>query len=83
MKLSKILELPEDAFNNTSRVEIIGSGEVIIEGHRGILDYQNHSIKINTDTKPVTVKGSNLYLKGMSSDYLIITGEIHGISYVE
>ena len=75
--------MPEDAFNNTSRVEIIGTGEVIIEGHRGILEYKSELIKINTSTKPLTIRGERLYLKGMNREYLIITGSIHAVSFIE
>ena len=64
------------------RIELIGSGELRMEGHRGILAYGPEEIHISGGKLVVRVKGSGLELGAMDPTQLLITGEISSVELV-
>ena len=68
-RASRMLDLPGDVVAGLPRIELIGSGELRMEGHRGILAYG-------------PVKGSGLELGAMDPTQLLITGEISSVELV-
>ena len=63
-------------------MEISGNREVIFEGSKGILDYSDTAIKINTGKYIVCFNGRGLYIKCMTECDLVIQGFITSIEYI-
>ena len=78
-RASRMLDLPGDVVAGLPRIELIGSGELRMEGHRGILAYGPEEIHISGGKLVIKVRGSNLELKSMNASQLLITGEIDGV----
>lgn len=72
--LNLFSELPEFSFR--------GNREVVIEGSRGVLNYSEEIIRLNTSTGLVSFEGRNLNLKCISSSELIINGFITKVEFV-
>ncbi len=63
-------------------IEISGNREVIFEGSKGILEYSDTAIKINTGKYIVCFNGRGLYIKCMTECDLVIQGFVTSIEYI-
>lgn len=78
-KLDKILELPKEVCTNIPKFSIIGFDEMIIENYKGILEYEEFFVRINTHIGIVSINGFNLNLENMTNDDIRVTGKIESI----
>jgi len=78
-KMDKILELPQEVCSNIPKIIITGLDEMIIENFKGILEYEEFFVRINTHIGIVNVNGYNLNLENMTNDDIKVTGKIESI----
>ena len=60
-------------------IEIAGDRRVLVERHHGVVEYGEHTIRVNLDFGLVTVSGDNLQLMEMTHQQIVISGMIHSI----
>ena len=82
LRASKVFDLPADVVAGQPRVQLIGTGELRMEGHRGILAYGPEEIHVSGGKLVVRVKGNGLELRAMNPTELLITGEIRMVELV-
>lgn len=82
-KISEALDLPKDIVLNLSRITITGNIAVFIENHKGIVEYKNDLIRINTSTGTLSVSGQGLLIKTILQDEICIEGKIKAIEFEE
>jgi sporulation protein YqfC len=80
-KIDELLEIPIELSTDNPKITIIGFEKVLIENHKGILEYQDYFIRLNTYIGIININGFNLSLEEMNTDDLIITGKIEGIDF--
>lgn len=80
-KLDEILEIPVELSTNNPKITIIGFERVLIENYKGILEYQEYFIRLNSYIGIININGFNLNLEEMTSDDLLITGKIESIDF--
>ena len=78
-KINDMLEIPKEVYSNTPNFIITGFEEMIIENYKGILEYEDFFVRINTFIGIVNIHGINLKLDKMTEDNLKITGRIETI----
>ena len=78
-RVDKILEFPKEVYSNEPKIIISGFDELIIENFKGILEYEEFFIRINTYIGIININGYNLNLENMTDDDLKITGKIESI----
>ncbi len=78
-RLDKILELPKEVYSNIPKIIITGFDEMIIENFKGILEYEEFFVRINTHIGIVSINGYELNLENMTDDDIKITGKIESI----
>lgn len=61
-------------------VELAGDGRVLIENHRGVLEYGLEHIRVKVSFGSLVVSGQNLHLRHMTQSRLVICGKVQGIS---
>lgn len=71
-----MLDLPADVFAGVPKVEILGSGELRIENHKGILAYGEREIHVSGGSMLLKICGENMELRAMTAVELVITGKI-------
>jgi sporulation protein YqfC len=81
-KVANALQLPAGVLGGAARYEISGNREVIVDGCRGILEYDDKSIKINSGKMITCFSGRGLTIKCLTEDSLIIEGFITSIEFV-
>lgn len=75
-KINDMLEIPKEVYSNEPKVVITGFNEMVIENYKGILEYEDYYIKINTFIGIININGFNLNLEKMTEDNIRITGKI-------
>lgn len=75
-RIDKMLELPKEVYSNVPKMIITGFDEMIIENFKGILEYEEFFVRINTHIGIVNINGYNLNLENMTDDEIKITGKI-------
>ena len=80
-KLDEILEIPVELSTNNPKLTVLGFERLLIENYKGILEYQDYFIRLNTYIGIININGFNLKLDEMNTDDLIITGRIEGIDF--
>jgi sporulation protein YqfC len=77
--LSEALELPMDIALDLPRITIVGSIEVNIFNHKGIIEYDNQIIRVNSRIGIIKVIGSQLEIKNILSEEILIVGNIEKV----
>ncbi|MGI6122763.1 MAG: sporulation protein YqfC [Acetivibrionales bacterium] len=80
-RLARLFEIPGDVYGNRPKVTAIGRGEVLVENFRGIMDFQNGIIRINTNNGIIKVTGDDLTIREITNEEIIIGGKISNIDY--
>ena len=69
-KIEKMLEIPQ---------EVTGFDELIIENFKGILEYEEIFVRINTHIGIININGYQLGLENMTNDDIKVTGKIESL----
>ena len=80
-KLSDTFELPKDIVLDVSKIIIIGTGQITVENHKGLIEYNEELIRINTGSGIMKLCGKNLTIKNIIQEEITITGEITKIEF--
>ncbi len=78
-KIDKLLELPQEVYSPIPKMIITGFNEMIIENFKGILEYEEFFVRINTSIGIVSINGYELNLENMTNDDIKVTGKIEAI----
>lgn len=78
-KINNILEFPEEISSYEPKITLMGFGKVMVENYKGILEYENFFIRLNTYVGVININGFNLSLNEMTDENLLITGKIESI----
>ncbi len=80
-RITDILEMPKEIVSNIPKITILGFNEMLIENYKGILEYEEFYIKINTYIGVINVNGFNLKLNQMTEEDILIKGKIDSIDF--
>jgi len=75
-KINNILEVPRELTDNNPKITIIGFNEMLIENYKGILEYEEFYIKLNTSIGNININGFNLNLEQVTEDDILVKGTI-------
>lgn len=75
------LELPKDLMYGASIATITGRREVLIENYKGILEYTEEYIKIQTKNAKLTVYGKRLNIEYYTNEDMKVVGFIKSIEF--
>lgn len=79
--ISNALELPKELILDVAKVTLVGNNSVTVENHKGILEYNEDQIRINTCGGVLIIIGSKLNIKSILQEEITITGEIKNVGY--
>ena len=80
-RLDEILEIPVELSTDNPKLTIVGFERILIENYRGILEYQEYFVRLNTYIGIININGFNLQLEEMTTDDLLVTGKIDSIDF--
>lgn len=71
-----LLDLPSDVMLDLPKFIMIGNQELLVENHRGIIEYSQNKIRVNSSIGQIMVTGENLMLKNLKADEILVEGQI-------
>lgn len=80
-KEKKHLQLPE-LLSDEPKLETLGNREMIVEGCKGIAEYSENLIKLNTGTLVMGFAGEDLLIQSFDNGVAVIKGVIAEITFV-
>ena len=81
--VAELFDLPADVVAGLPRLEMVGSRQLYVEHHAGILSYSETQIDANTAGGILRVRGEKLSLLAMTAEELRIGGRIMAVEWVE
>lgn len=80
--VSEALDLPKDIVMDLPKVILIGNIQLNISNHKGIIEYTQNIIRINSSIGIFKIEGENLELKTILLEEIIIIGNIEKIEII-
>lgn len=80
-RVGRALELPDTVVTSGPYIEVHGTGEMVVEGCKGILDYDGNVVRLSAGRFAVTVLGEQLEIIHYSDGSCTVTGIIRNIGF--
>jgi len=81
--VANLFEIPEDIILNVTRLTIVGNLQMIIENHRGLIEYSPELIRVGAGNGQIVVAGEELAVGSVLTEDLSIMGRFTRISFEE
>ncbi|HLR21865.1 MAG TPA: sporulation protein YqfC [Tissierellaceae bacterium] len=82
LTLTDALELPLDVALDLPKITIIGDQKVDISNHKGIIEYNNQIIRINSKIGIVKITGEYLEISNILQEEININGSIEKVEII-
>ncbi len=80
-RFAEWLEIPKEISSEEPKITIMGFQQVLIENYKAILEYQEFYIRLSTHIGILNINGFGMKLEEMTTDDIMITGEIESIDF--
>lgn len=80
-RINRVLEVPEEVSLKVPKVTILKFEQVLIENYKGILEYQDFFVRIQTYIGIININGFKLTMEEMTTDDLIVKGKIESVDF--
>lgn len=78
-KLNRLLEIPAEVGSADPKITIVGFDEMLIENYKGISEYEEFYIKVNTNIGIININGFNLEIEYITEEDILVRGKIEDI----
>lgn len=80
-KVNRLLDMPSEIILNTPKITLDSNEEIWIENYKGIIEYCDELIRINTLDFTVVIEGKSLVINYMTKEEISISGNIVSVVY--
>ncbi|MGB9886037.1 MAG: sporulation protein YqfC [Moorellales bacterium] len=80
-RLAQALDLPRDLLADLPRVTVVGSSQVTVENHRGLIEFTPTRVRIAAKEGAVEVEGEQLTLRLILAEEIILEGRVRAVSF--
>ncbi len=80
-RFAEAIELPLDTFGNLPQIQMCGNREVTVEGYKCVLEYDDNMLRIKAKQMELSFWGSELMLKYLNHENVIISGKLERIEF--
>lgn len=80
--LSEAFELPLDIALDLPKITLVGNKEACIFNHKGIIEYTSRQIRINSRIGIIKITGSDLEIKNILTEEILIIGIIENVEII-
>ena len=75
-------DLPGEVLGDLPRISVTGGQRVVVENHKGLMDYGPEAIVIAGGRVTLKLTGANLELRAMNVRELLITGDVFQVEFI-
>ena len=79
--LAGLLEIPQDIVLDLPRITMLGNKQMLVENHKGIIEYTASLVRINLNQGVVSIRGAELVLCNLQAEQLLLEGTITDVNY--
>ena len=80
--ISEALELPKDVMLDLPRIIMLGSIQINVSNHKGIIEYTQETLRINSNAGVIKITGREMELKTILSEEIIVVGTIEKVEII-
>ena len=81
-RLASAASMPKDVVMGASGVTVLGDFEVCIENYRGITEYTESLVRVQTKGGQIRLTGSRLQIEYYTNDEMKVTGKIQTLEFI-
>ncbi|HPT78859.1 MAG TPA: sporulation protein YqfC [Candidatus Atribacteria bacterium] len=81
-KVSDMFDIPKDITLNLPRISLTGNNQMLIENHKGVIEYTPERIRINSTIGVIRLQGTEMNLRNIAADDIMVTGGIKTIEFI-
>ena len=82
-KLVEFFDIPLDTVPDWPRVALNANQSLTVENHRGVIEYDQSLIRINTKMGEIRITGAGLTLVSAVKDEIAVAGKIERVELVD
>jgi sporulation protein YqfC len=82
-KFINFFELPSEVLLDLPRLVMSGNEKLIIENHRGLLEYTNEIVRVETTHGEIRITGEDLNLVSIVQEEIWLEGRINRVEMPE
>lgn len=79
--LAGIFEIPQDIILDLPRITLLGNKQLLVENHKGIIEYDSSLIRIKMSQGELIITGKNFTLGNLQLEQILIEGTIAELKY--
>lgn len=80
-RLAGILEIPQDIILDLPRITMLGNKQLLIENHKGIIEYTPSLVRIKLNQGELIIRGRNLILGNLQIEQILVEGTVEDLKY--
>jgi len=65
------------------KVTIVGNLQVLLENHRGIIEYSPERLRISVNLGEIIISGEGLVLRNILPEQIVVEGKVISISFAD
>ena len=82
-KVASLLDIPLDTVVDWPRVMLSGNKSLVIQNHRGVIEYDQTILRVNTKLGEIKVSGSGLVLLSAVKEDIVVEGKINQVELID
>ncbi len=79
--LAKRLDIPQDIILDLPRITMLGNKQVLIENHKGIIEYTASLVRIKLSEGELIIHGTQLLLGNLQAEQILVEGTVREVIY--
>jgi sporulation protein YqfC len=79
--LAGLLEIPQDIVLDLPRITMLGNQQLLVENHKGIVEYTPVLVRIKLNQGEVWIIGTNMVLSNLQLEQILVEGTITEVKY--
>ncbi len=79
--LAHTLDIPQDIVLDLPRITMLGNKQVLIENHKGIIEYTSLLVRIKLSQGELLIHGTKLLLGNLQAEQILVEGIIQEVKY--
>lgn len=82
-KAAEAAGMPKDVVFGVPVITILGRNEICIENYRGIIEYTEQLVRVQTKSGQIRLTGKRLKIEYYTNDEMKITGYLESLEFTE
>lgn len=80
-RLTQIMEIPQDIVLDLPRITMLGNKQLLVENHKGIIEYTSSILRIKLNQGELVIQGSALILAAIQEEQILVEGTVEEVRY--